>query len=280
MNDNMLDVWAESARHWTKYSDTLHKMFVPLTHALIERARIGKGQTVLDVAGGAGEPSLTIAEVVGPEGSVMCTDGVAQMVEAARAEAQRRGLTNMRFQQCPADSLPFPDNSFDVVVSRLGVMFFPDPVAAFREMLRVLRPNGRMAFAVWAKSDVNPFCYLVTRVLDQHVQSPAAAPDAPNAFRFAEPGKLINVMKQAGAVDVAESIVNFDIEAPISARQFWEIRSHTSDTLRDKLAKLPADEQAQIGGEIEQAVAEFFPNNQMKFPTQMLIATATKPPAD
>jgi len=137
-----------------------------------------------------------------------------------------------------------------------------------------------MAFAVWAKSDVNPFCYLVTRVLDQHVQSTAADSDAPNAFRFAEPGKLINVMKQAGAVDVAESIVNFDIEAPISARQFWEIRSHTSDTLRDKLAKLPADEQAQIGGEIEQAVAEFFPNNQMKFPTQMLIATATKPPTD
>lgn len=275
MTDNMLDVWAESARHWTKYSDTLHQMFVPLTRALIERAGIRAGQTVLDVAGGAGEPSLTIAEVVGPQGSVTCTDGVAQMVETARANAERRGLTNMRFQQCAADSLPFPDNSFDVVVSRMGVMFFPEP--AFREMLRVLRPNGRMAFAVWGKSDVNPFCYLVTRVMDQHVQSPAADPDAPNAFRFAEPGKLVNVMKQAGAVDVEESIVNFDIEAPVSARQFWEIRSHTSDTLRDKLAKLPADEQSQIADEIEQAVKEFFPSNQMKFPTQMLIATGNKP---
>jgi ubiquinone/menaquinone biosynthesis C-methylase UbiE len=277
MNDNMLDVWTESARHWTKYSDTLHRMFVPLTRALIERAGIGQGQTVLDVAGGAGEPSLTIAEVVGPEGSVTCTDGVAQMVEAARAEAQRRGLTNMRFQQCPADSLPFPDGSFDVVVSRLGVMFFPDPVAAFREMLRVLRPNGRIALAVWAKSEVNPFCYLVTRVMDQHVKSPAADPDAPNAFRFAEPGKLVNVLKQAGAVNVEESIATFDIEAPISARQFWEIRSHTSDTLRDKLAKLPANEQSQIAVEVEQAVQEFFPSNQMKFPTQMLIATGNKP---
>jgi len=275
MTDNMLDVWAESARHWTKYSDTLHQMFVPLTRALIERAGIRAGQTVLDVAGGAGEPSLTIAEVVGPQGSVTCTDGVAQMVETARANAERRGLTNMRFQQCAADSLPFPDNSFDVVVSRMGVMFFPEP--AFREMLRVLRPKGRMAFAVWGKSDVNPFCYLVTRVMDQHVQSPAADPDAPNAFRFAEPGKLVNVMRQAGAVDVEESIVNFDIEAPVSARQFWEIRSHTSDTLRDKLAKLPADEQSQIADEIEQAVKEFFPSNQMKFPTQMLIATGNKP---
>lgn len=277
MNDNLLDVWTESARYWTNYSSTIHKMFVPLTRALIERAEIGNGQTVLDVAGGAGEPSLTIAEEVGPAGSVTCTDGVAAMVEAARVEAQQRGLTNMKFQQCVADSLPFPDNSFDVVVSRLGVMFFPDPVAAFREMLRVLRPNGRMALAVWGKSDVNPFCYLVTRVMDQHVKSPAADPDAPNAFRFAEPGKLVNVLKQAGAVDVQESIVNFDIEAPISARQFWEMRSKTSDTLREKLVKLPADEQAQIADEIEQAVKDFFPSDQMKFPTQMLIATGNKP---
>jgi ubiquinone/menaquinone biosynthesis C-methylase UbiE len=276
MTENMLDVWAESARYWTKHSDTIHEMFVPLTRALIERAGIREGETVLDVAGGAGEPSLTIAEVVGPEGSVTCTDGVAAMVEAARAEAKRRGLTNMQFQQCVADSLPFPDNSFEVVVSRLGAMFFPDPIVAVREMLRVLRPNGRLAFAVWGKSEVNPFCYLVTRVMDQHVKSPAADPDAPNAFRFAEPGKLVNAMQQAGAVDAEESIASFDIAAPISPRQFWELRSQTSDTLREKLVKLPATEQAQIADEMEQAVQEFFPANQMKFPGQFIIATGKK----
>ena len=280
MTEDMLHVWQESARYWTRHSETIHKMFVPLTRALIERAGIGKGQNVLDVAGGAGEPSLTIAAVVGPEGSVTCTDGVAEMVEAARAEAHRRGLTNMQFQQCTADSLPFPDSSFDVVVSRLGAMFFPDPVAAFREMLRVLRPNGRIALAVWGKSDVNPFCYLVTRVLEKHVKSPAADPDSPNAFRFAEPGKLVNVMKQAGAVDVEERIATFDIEAPLSPRQFWDMRSQTSDTLREKLGKLSADEQAQIAAEIQQAVQEFFPSNQMKFPAQMLIATGKKPQED
>jgi ubiquinone/menaquinone biosynthesis C-methylase UbiE len=275
MTDDRLDVWRESATYWTKHSDTIHKMFVPLTRALIERAGIREGQTVLDVAGGAGEPSLTIAETVGPEGSVTCTDAIAEMVEAARAEAQRRGLTNMQFRQCTPDSLPFADNSFDVVVSRLGVMFFPDP--AFREMLRVLKPGGRLAFAVWGKSDVNPFCYLVTHVMDQHVKSPAADPDAPNAFRFAEPGTLASVMIEAGAVDVEESIVTFDIEAPISARQFWTMRSQTSDTLRQKLGKLSADEQAQIAVEIEQAVKEFFPADQMKFPAQFVIATGNKP---
>jgi ubiquinone/menaquinone biosynthesis C-methylase UbiE len=275
MTDDMLDVWRESAQYWTRHSDTIHQMFVPLTRALIERAGIVAGQNVLDVAGGAGEPSLTIAEAVGPGGTVICTDGVAEMVEAARAEAQRRGLSNVQFRQCAADSLPFPDESFDVVVSRLGVMFFP--VEAFREMLRVLKPGGKLAFAVWGKSDVNPFCYVVTRVMEQHVKSPAADPDAPNAFRFAEPGTLAGVMTQAGAIDVEERIVSFDIAAPISSRQFWTIRSQTSDTLREKLSKLSADEQAQIAVEVEQAAQEFFPSNQMKFPAQFLIATGNKP---
>lgn len=275
MTDDMLDVWRESAQYWTRHSDTIHQMFVPLTRALIERAGIVAGQNVLDVAGGAGEPSLTIAEAVGPGGTVTCTDGVAEMVEAARAEAERRGISNIQFRQCAADSLPFPDESFDVVVSRLGVMFFP--VEAFREMLRVLKPGGKLAFAVWGKSDVNPFCYVVTRVMEQHVKSPAADPDAPNAFRFAEPGTLAGVMTQAGAIDVEERIVSFDIAAPISSRQFWTIRSQTSDTLREKLSKLSADEQAQIAVEVEQAAQEFFPSNQMKFPAQFLIATGNKP---
>jgi len=277
MTDDMLDIWRESAQYWTKHSDTIHQMFAPLTRALIERAGIVAGQHVLDVAGGAGEPSLTIAETVGPEGSVTCTDAVAEMVEAARAEAQRRGLTNMKFRQCTADSLPFPENSFDVVVSRLGAMFFPDPVAAMRGMLRVLKREGKLAFAVWGQSDVNPFCYLVTRVMEQHVKSPAADPDAPNAFRFAEPGKLTSAMTQAGAIDVAEGIVSFDMEAPISARQFWAMRSQTSDTLREKLEKLSADEQAQIAVEVEQGVQEFFPSDQMRFPAQLIIATGRKP---
>jgi ubiquinone/menaquinone biosynthesis C-methylase UbiE len=275
MND-ALNTWQENAKHWTSHSDTIHTMFVPLSRALIERAGIREGQSVLDVAAGAGEPSLTIAETVGPAGSVMCTDAVPAMVEAARSEAERRGLTNMEFRQCPADSLPFPANSFDVVVSRLGIMFFPDPVAAVREMLRVLKPHGVLAFAVWGKSEVNPFCYLITGVLDKHVKSPATDPDAPNAFRFAETDKLSSVLTQAGAIDVDERVFKFDIEAPVSAQEFWDLRSQTSDTLREKLAKLPAIEQAQIAREVEQAVKDFFPHNQMKFPTQMIIATGKK----
>jgi ubiquinone/menaquinone biosynthesis C-methylase UbiE len=272
--------WNENAKYWIQYSDTIRAMFAPLTAALIEHAKIEEGHTVLDVAGGSGEPGLTIAEKVGPRGSVTCTDAGAEMVEAARHDATRRGLANVQFRQCTADSLPFPDNSFDVTVCRLGIMFVPDPLVALREMLRVTKPGGKLALAVWHKSEVNPFCYVVTNVMAQHVDSPAADPDAPNAFRFAETGKLANVLTEAGACEVEERVVKFNIQAPISAHQFWTMRSQTSDTLREKLAKLSTDEQAQIAAEVEQEVKEFFPHDQMNFPAQMILVTGTKPAAD
>ena len=277
MSTDSINEWQENAKHWVQHSGTIRTMFAPVTRVLIEKAGIREGQSVLDIAGGAGEPSLTIAEVVGPTGSVMCTDAVGEMVEAAESEAQRQGLTNVQFQQCSADSLPFADNSFDVVVSRLGAMFFPDPLAAAGEMLRVTKPGGVLALVVWHKSQLNPFCYTVSNVLDQHVPPPAEDPDAPNAFRFAEQGKLANVLVQAGAVNVEESEIEFDIEAPISAQEFWAMRAQTSYTLSAKLSQLYVEEQAQIGREVEQAAAEFFPQNQMKFPARMILVKGSKP---
>src|SRR6185436_16116582 len=179
--------WRDTASHWTKHHDTIRTMFLPLTRALIEQARIAPGQAVLDVAGGSGEPSLTIADAVGPSGFVMCTDAIAEMVAVAEREALARGLKNVQFRQCTADSLPFADESFDVAVSRLGVMFFPDPVGAVREMLRVIKPEGRVALAVWGKSELNPYSYVVTNVVSRYVPAAPVAPDAPDAFRFAEP---------------------------------------------------------------------------------------------
>jgi ubiquinone/menaquinone biosynthesis C-methylase UbiE len=271
----ILREWRDSAKYWAKHSATIRRMFAPLTQALIEDAGIVPGQSVLDVAGGTGEPSLTIAETVGPTGSVMCTDAIAEMVEAARAEAGKRHLTNIGFRQCTAESLPFPDNSFDVVVSRLGVMFFPDP--AFAQMVRVTKPGGVLAFVVWHHSELNPFSYVVADVLSRHVETPPADANAPGAFRFAELGKLAAVLTAAGASDVRQRVFKFDIAAPISPDEFWEMRSGTSETLRSKLAKLSDEERSQIAAEVYVAVKEFFPNNQMCFPAQMLIVTGRKP---
>ncbi len=273
----ILREWKDSAVAWREHNATIRTMFTPLTKALIDDAEISTGHAVLDVAGGPGEPSLTIAEVVGPTGSVTCTDAVAEMVATAEAEATRRGLSNVQFRQCVADSLPFADNTFDASVSRLGAMFFPDPVVAVREMLRVTKPQGRVCFVVWGKSERNPFAYLVTDVVSRHVPMPPADEDAAGAFRFAEPGKLAGVLAEAGATDVRERELKFRIEAPISVAEFWEMRSETSGTLREKLATLPAEQAQRIGLEVQEAVREFFPEGHMSFPAEMLIVSAEKP---
>ena len=269
--------WRDSAKYWERHARTIQTMFAPVTSALIEEAGMIEGDAVLDVAGGPGEPSLTIAEKVGPAGFVMCTDAVAEMVAAAESEAVRRGVKNIQFQQCQADSLPFENNSFDAAVSRLGVMFFPDPVAALREILRVIKPEGALSFAVWHERDANPFAYAVTDAVSRHIKIQPEDPDSPGAFRFAAPGKLVRVLAEAGATNVRERLLKFQIEATISREEFWEMRSGTSGTLREKLDSLSSDLRLTIANEVKEAVAEFFPNEQMSFPAQMLIVSGDKP---
>ena len=272
-----LQEWQQTAPYWTKHHNTIRTMFAALTRALIKQAHIVQGQSVLDVAGGAGEPSLTIARAVGPLGFVMCTDAIAEMLAPAEEEALSRGLENMQFRQCTADSLPFKNDLFDVAVSRLGVMFFPDPVAGLREMLRVTKPGGRIALAVWDRSDLNPYSYLVTQVVSRHVVASPIDPDAPDAFRFAEPGKLAAILKQASAVDVGEFVVKFDMAAPISTEEFWAFRSEMSEVWREKLRNISSDEKARIGEDVQDAVREFFPGGHMRFPAQMIIVSGAKP---
>ena len=278
MNEtDTLREWRESAPYWEKHRDVIRGMFDPVTQALIQEASIVAGQSVLDVAGGPGEPSLTIARVVGLSGFVMCTDGVADMVAAAEAEAKRLGLRNMKFLQCTADSLPFENNSFDTVVSRLGVMFFPDVVAALQEMLRVLKPDGSISLAVWHSSEANPYVHRVTEVMDRYVETPPADPDAPGAFRFAERGKLATLLSKAGARDIKEFLLVFRLEAPISAEQFWTMRSELSETLRTKLKQLTPEQASRVATEVGEAVHEYFPDGRMSFPAEILIVTGAKP---
>ena len=272
-----LQEWQQTAPYWTKHHNTIRTMFAPLTRALIKQAHIVQGQSVLDVAGGAGEPSLTIARAVGPLGFVMCTDPIAEMLASAEQEALSRGLENVRFWQCTADSLPFASDLFDVAVSRLGVMFFPDPLAGLREMFRVTKPGGRIALAVWDRSDINPYSYLVTEVVSRHVAASPIDADAPDAFRFAEPGKLVGLLKRAGAIGVNECVVKFDMAAPISTEEFWAFRSEMSEVWREKLRNISSDEKARIGDEVQYAVREFFPGGHMRFPAQMIIVSGTKP---
>src|SRR6266481_966509 len=271
-----LDAWETSARHWDKHRALIAQMFAPLTSGLVEEARIGMGQKVLDIGGGSGEPSFTISGIVGPTGSVMYTDPVAGMVESAQAEAGRRGLTNICFKRCSADDLPFADRTFDVAVGRLSAMFFADPVAAVGEALRVILEDGYVSFAVWGPKEANPFFSTVTDVIDGFVEVPSQDPDAPDAFRFAVPGKLAGILENADAKNVIERQLNFQIEAPISFEQFWQLRIEMSGTLREKIAGLTPAQIPTIKQAVADAARGYFVSGTMSFPAQAFIVSGRK----
>ena len=271
--NEVLAAWEESSQYWKKHQAKIERMFAPLTSALIDAAQILQGQSVLDIGGGSGQPSLTMAPLVGDAGSVTYTDPAAGMVKTAHEEAQRRSLTNIRFHQAAAEQLPFPNDRFDVAVGRLSVMFFPDPAAGLREILRVVKPGGRVSFLVWSSKEVNPFFSSVTDVLDRFIPPEPEDEDAPGAFRFAKPGKLAKLLDDAGAILIEEQPLPFRIQAPIKPEQFWELRSEMSDTLRAKLATLAADEIAAVRNAVQKAVAKHFESGEMSFPAQALIVS-------
>jgi len=252
-------------------------MFAPITRALIEAGRITEGQAVLDVAGGAGEPSISLSSIVGDSGSVIFTDAVAEMITTARAEARNRGLTNIEFSQCIAESVPFLSETFDAVVCRLGVMLFPDPVAAIHEALRVVKSKGSVSYAVWSTRESNPFFHVVMDVVSRYIESAPDDPNAPGAFRFAERGKLARLLGDAGAIDVTERLLEFDLDAALTPAEFWALRVELSDTLRAKVAELSRDQLLRVEQEVAEAGKRFFVSGQMKFPGQVLIVTGVKP---
>jgi ubiquinone/menaquinone biosynthesis C-methylase UbiE len=251
-------------------------MFAPVTQALVEEALICTGQTVLDIATGPGEPALTLAARVGPEGKVFGIDPAQEMVDAARRATDRLGFRNAQFEVASADSLPFPADTFDAVVSRFGVMFFPSPVDGVREMLRVLKPGRKLALAVWHFADRNPFHCVLSRVMERYSESPAPAPDAPDAFRFATPGELRDVLAEAGAMAPAERLLQFRIETSLSVEDFWALRSEMSEKLREKLAALSREQASEVKRQMLEALHDYSTEGEMSFPAEVLIVSGKR----
>lgn len=271
--------WNESAPYWQKYRRVIAQMFQPLSKAMIEEAQIARGQTILEVAAGTGEPSLSIAHLCGPSGWVACTDIAATMLAAAKADALLGKIRNVHFVQCSGDWLPFRSSSFDAAVSRLGIMFFSDPPQSVRQMLHVLKPGAKLAFAVWHRSKGNPFFYLPNQILARHLETPAFDPEAPGPFRYSPPGKLANLLERAGAADVRERALKFRIEASIPLDDFWTLRSEMSETIRGRIGSLSAEKRSVVAQEVREAAREFFANDRISFPAEALLVSGRRPQA-
>jgi SAM-dependent methyltransferase len=268
--------WSGSAPFWEKHREIIRQMFAPITQALAEDGQIGGQQVILDIATGPGEPALSLAALVGPEGRVFGIDPIPEMVAAARRAADRLELRNVQFDVAFADHLPFPAGTFDAVISRFGAMFFPSPVDAVREILRVLKPRRKLALAVWHYPERNPFHDSLSRVIDRNVDSPPPEPDALDAFRFAAPGKLREIFSQAGVISPSERLLQFPIQASVSVEDFWTLRLEISEKLREKIAMFSNDQRTEVKRQALESLREYSTDRGMSFPAEVLIVSGAK----
>src|SRR5579863_4221536 len=247
----------------------------PVTDALVEYAQPTPGMQVLDLASGTGEPAISLALKVGPEGHVTALDLSAEVLTVASDRAQARGLTNFSTQQADAHSLPFPENSFDLATSRFGVMFFRDPELAFRELRRVLRPGARACFLVWGSVE-QPYWQTMMGVVHRHVGGPLLPEGGPNPFRYAEAGKLSAVLRSAGFGDIHEETRTLPWTWPGTAEEVWEQAQAVSVPFRPLLERVPADMWPEIHAEVHAAIGKYSDGEKIAFGATVMLVSARK----
>ncbi len=245
------------------------------TEALVKYARPTPGMKVLDLASGTGEPAISLAKRVGPTGHVTALDQSPELLAIASERARGRGLTNFATQQADAHHHPFPDESFDLVTCRFGVMFFQDCVQAMREVRRVLKPGARTCFLAWGPFD-QPYWSSTMGVVLKHVGGPALAPGGPDPFRFAEPGSLSGVLRQAGFSDVAEETRTVPWTWPGSVEEVWEYVRSVSAPFLPMLQRVPAEKWNEINRDAYAAIQKHEDGGSIKFGAVVVFAAAVK----
>jgi SAM-dependent methyltransferase len=159
------------------------------------------GEQVLDIGCGGGETTVDLARAVAPDGAVVGIDLSAAVLAFARRAAV--GCERVRFVQADAQAYPFEPASFDAAFSRFGVMFFTDPTAAFVNIRRSLKPNGRLAFVCWRALEENLLDILPLRAASAHLPPQSDHdPDAPGPFAFANPDRVHGILEVAGFEDI------------------------------------------------------------------------------
>jgi ubiquinone/menaquinone biosynthesis C-methylase UbiE len=215
------EMWGKFSAGWEKWDDVVLNTIGEVGEAMIGALDIADDQQHLEVAAGTGEPGITIAART-PQGHVTLTDLSPEMLAAAQRRATAQGLTNVSFQECGAEDLPFADGTFDSVGCRFGFMFVPDVSKALSEFARVLKPGGRACVAVWEGPEVNPWATVPGAAIASEVEMPAADPDAPGMYRWAQPGAISERFRDAGLKDVRE----WDVPALMvtdSPEQYWHL---------------------------------------------------------
>lgn len=264
--------WTGAAPLWQKWN---HKFVIQTraaTELVLRGAELSPGMKVLDLASGTGEPALSIAHAVGAEGRVVATDLVSQMLDFARQNAEAQGLQNVEFRLADAEALPFPDGEFDRVTCRFGVMFFPDIPRAMAEIRRVLKPGGRVCFAVFGSLEENPLFLVSLGPFLMRVTMTPPPPDAPHIFRFADEAKLANALASAGFHSVGTSKQRVAFPWPGSVEECWEATRELAAPFKKLIEAVPPDQMEEITREVLAGIRRFQSGDNINLPATVTIA--------
>jgi len=267
----------ERGTNWNEMADTFDRwlpFIQPVAEALIDLADIRFGQQILDVASGTGEPSLSLARRHAEQGlQIIGVDGAETMVALAAKKAQEAGLSHLSFQHMQAEDLCFPDERFDRVISRFGVMLFDHPLEGVRQMRRVLKPEGKAAVAVWGEFQEISSLYLIWNLLMSEMP-PEKRPPTPRIARMGPPGKLKALLQEAGfrKVEVQSLSLTYcfdDFDA------YWSL-STDAGLLKEPLSFFSAAQRGAIRKKAELLCQAFWENERLVFQNKALLASALK----
>jgi SAM-dependent methyltransferase len=204
--------WGRSAAGWRAWQGLLFGATAPVSERLVELARIEPGDHVLDVAAGAGEPSVTAAQVVGPDGKVVATDIAPEMLAFGRERAAVAGIDNIEFVEADASSLDFLPETFDAAVSRWGLIFEPEAEAAAGRIRGFLEPGGWLAISSWGPADRVPMIAVPMRTVMTRLNVPPPPSGTPGPFSRPTREALAALLENSGFADVEAGEVEVAID--------------------------------------------------------------------
>lgn len=269
------DQWQAAAEAWHRWGPTLHQWLGEATNVMLDMAGIREGQRVLDVAAGAGEQTIVTAQRVGPTGSVLATDISSNILDFAQQAARHAGLKNVETKVVDGENLELPENSFDAVISRVGLIYFPDQHKALTGMKRVLKSGGRVAAITYSTPENNKFFSVPVSIIRRRANLPPPLPGQPGPFSLGSPGVLEAAYQKAGFRDVRIRLVPSPLRMP-SAAECVRFERESFGALHQMLAGVPEAERPSVWDEIEQELKKFEGADGFVGPCEMVVAIGIK----
>lgn len=267
--------WQNAAAAWHRWTPTLQAWLGPVTNAMLDMADLDPGDRVLDLAAGAGEPSLSAAERVGRSGHVLATDISSNILEFAQQTARELGLTNFETRVMDGENPDLPDESYDAVLSRLGLIYFPDRKGALRAVHRMLKTGGRVVLAGFSTPDQNRFFSIPISIIRRRAQLAPPAPGLPGPFSLGAPGVMEEMLRGADFTEVTAQAVRTPLRLA-SAAECVRFERESFGALQQMLAALPSVEQDATWDEIEGELRAFEGDAGFEASAELILGAGTK----